>query len=48
MYEKLSSKDLTGFIASQTLGGNAASESLEDEVIFKGGEFGGGGAGSKW
>lgn len=42
--DKWSSKDLTGIIASQTLGGNPSS----DSEIFKGGEFGGGGAGSEW
>ncbi|MDO6758683.1 hypothetical protein Q4566_00605 [Tamlana sp. 2_MG-2023] len=40
------SKDLTAFIASQTLGGN--STPTEDESYFGGGGFGGGGANSNW
>ena len=40
------SKDLTAFVVSQTLGGNATQ--TDDESYFGGGEFGGGGANSSW
>ena len=45
--DKWGSKNLTGIIASQTLGGNQIGEP-EDPTIFKEGHFGGGGAGSSW
>ncbi len=40
------SKDLTAFLASQTLGGNTSK--TDSESYFGGGEFGGGGANSDW
>jgi hypothetical protein len=48
MQEKLGSKDLAAIIASQTLGGNQPTGTTNDEIIFKGGKFGGGGASSSW
>lgn len=46
LHNKWSSSDLTAIIASQTLGGNKMNE--PDDVIFKGGSFGGAGAGGNW
>jgi hypothetical protein len=45
--DKWGSQNLTAFVASQTLGGNQANTEADNE-LFKGGEFGGGGAGSNW
>ncbi|MCO6501093.1 MAG: hypothetical protein J5I47_12065 [Vicingus serpentipes] len=45
--DKWSSKNLTAIIASQTLGGNKIT-TTENDTTFKGGEFGGGGAGSNF
>lgn len=42
------SDNLGSFIASQTLGGNINEITKNDSEILNGGEFGGGGAGSKW
>jgi len=47
LHDKWSSQDLTAIIASQTLGGNKV-PTTENDTTFKGGEFGGGGAGSNW
>lgn len=44
--DKGNSSDLTAIIASQTLGGNKMND--PDDVIFKGGSFGGAGAGENW
>lgn len=46
--DKWHSQDLTAFIASQTLGGNKIETSANDTAEFKGGQFGGGGAGQSW
>jgi hypothetical protein len=45
LHDKWSSQDLTAIIASQTMGGNKISGAQDDGVIFKGGRFGGAGAG---
>ena len=45
--DKWSSSDLTAIIASQTLGGNTMNVP-DDDLIFKGGSFGGAGAGGNW
>lgn len=47
LHDKWSSSDLTAIIASQTLGGNKMI-GPDDDVIFKGGSFGGAGAGGNW
>lgn len=47
LHDKWSSSDLTAIIASQTLGGNKMN-GPDDDVIFKGGSFGGAGAGGNW
>lgn len=44
--DKWNSSKLNGFIASQTLGGNAVPSA--SDVSLGGGQFGGGGAGSGW
>lgn len=46
LQDKWSSKNLTAIIASQSLGGNQLEPNLDEDTVFKGGEFGGGGAGS--
>lgn len=48
LHDQWNSSDLTAFIASQTLGGHQMNSPKEDEVIFKGGSFGGAGAGGDW
>lgn len=48
LHENWNSSDLTAFIASQTLGGHQMNTPKEDEVLFKGGSFGGAGAGGDW
>ncbi|MEI7595347.1 MAG: hypothetical protein WCK02_06320 [Bacteroidota bacterium] len=45
--DKWSSQDLSAFITSQTLGGNAGNNPNSDTTLG-GGDFGGGGAGSSW
>ena len=47
LQDKWTSKDLTAFIASQTLGGNEINVA-ENEELFQGGQFGGGGASGNW
>lgn len=47
LHDQWNSTDLTAIIASQTLGGNKMNDPGED-VIFKGGSFGGAGAGRDW
>jgi hypothetical protein len=46
--DKWSSQDLTAIIASQTMGGNKINDVQDDGVIFKGGSFGGAGAGGNF
>lgn len=46
--DKWQSSDLTALIASQTLGGHKMNVPSDDEVIFRGGSFGGAGAGDNW
>jgi hypothetical protein len=46
--DKWNSQDLTAIIASQTLGGNKMNSPSGDKVVFKGGKFGGAGAGGNW
>lgn len=46
--DKWSSQNITAFVASQTLGGNQTNNPETDNEVFKGGKFGGGGAGSNW
>lgn len=48
LQDKWRSSDLTALIASQTLGGHKMNVQAEEEVIFKGGSFGGAGAGENW
>lgn len=48
LHDKWSTKDLTAIIASQTLGGNKIDDSVENTTVFKGGSFGGAGAGGNW
>jgi len=48
LQDKWRSSDLTALIASQTLGGHQMNVPADDEVIFKGGSFGGAGAGGNW
>jgi hypothetical protein len=45
--DKWGSKNITGIIASETLGGNQINDTQES-TSFNGGNFGGGGAGSNW
>ena len=45
--DKWGSKNVTGIIASQTLGSNQINDTPES-TSFNGGNFGGGGAGSNW
>ena len=48
LHDKWSSKDLTAIIASQTLGGHAINAEIKNDDLFKGGSFGGAGAGAEW
>ncbi len=48
LQDKWSSKDLTAIIASQTLGGHAINNPIRNDELFKGGSFGGAGAGGDW
>ncbi|HEY3371920.1 MAG TPA: hypothetical protein VGK10_13780 [Prolixibacteraceae bacterium] len=48
LHDKWASSDLTVLLASQTLGGNKSNVSTDDGVVFKGGSFGGAGAGENW
>ena len=47
--DKWMTSEVTGIIASQTLGGNNTGSGMEaDSDLMQGGEFGGGGAGQRW
>lgn len=47
--DKWMTSEVTGIIASQTLGGNSTGSGMEaDSDLMQGGEFGGGGAGQRW
>jgi hypothetical protein len=46
--DKWMTNDVTGFVASQTLGGNKAGLSGDGDQLMQGGKFGGGGAGNNW
>lgn len=48
LHDKWQSSDLMALIASQTLGGNKMEVPADEDVIFKGGSFGGAGAGGNW
>lgn len=48
LQDKWRSSDLTAIIASQTLGGHQMNVPANEEVVFKGGSFGGAGAGGDW
>jgi hypothetical protein len=48
LHNKLSSQDLAAIIASQTLGGTKIAGSTGEGTVFKGGSFGGAGAGGNW
>ena len=48
LQDKWHTADLTALIASQTLGGHKMNVPADDGVIFKGGSFGGAGAGGNW
>lgn len=48
LHDKWQSSDLAAIIASQTLGGHKMNVPTDDEVIFRGGSFGGSGAGENW
>ena len=47
LQDKWNTRDLAAIIASQTLGGNKTMGS-DDDTLFKGGSFGGAGAGGNW